>query len=272
MEQQHGPGTAIAKYSHLPALTKEQATEVMQSVYPGAPNTEMTRAILLCVNFALNPLMGHVFLIPFKGKEGTTWATVLGIKAKRLLASRRRPFSYVNDSPRLMTKEEQEKVFGKVDEKNIVAITILQDPRTHAQARGYGKWPKDATPYGTDKGNSPENMAFIRSESQALDRLCPGEMPVGIEVTDEQFTPPVAEQKEEESGAIEAEVVSSKEADEGHPHTIEQLKSVMQLCNWSPTDVGEFCNKEKGWKIKKYEDLNPEQIAEVIDHINRNPK
>ena len=201
--------TALAKYQSVTALTKEQAKEILLTVFPDAPETEMARAILLCVDYHLNPLMGHVFLIPFKkGDSGkSTWATVIGIKAKRLLASRRRPFSYVDDSPRLMSPEEQTKIYGKVDTEHIVAITVLQDPKTGAQARGYGKWLKSATAYGTDKGNSPENMAFIRSESQALDRLCPGEMPMGVEVIDESYASSAGEG---EPGVIEGEVVRAR--------------------------------------------------------------
>jgi len=37
------------------------------------------------------------------------------------------------------------------------------------------------------KGNTKANMAFIRSERNALDRLFAGEMPQGVEIIDEEY-------------------------------------------------------------------------------------
>jgi hypothetical protein len=279
MEQQFGAerSRALERYHGVTALSKEQAKEILKTVYPNAPETEMMRAVLLCASYHLNPLMGHVFLIPFKGKEGTSWATVVGIKAKRLVASRNHAYSYVDDTPRLMNEEEQIKVFGKVDTEHLVAITILQDPHTGATARGYGKWGKSETVYGTDKGNSQENMAFIRSESQALDRLAPGEMPIDVEVVDEQFVAGAIK-----GGVIEDEVGDITEPDVANtrpestvsksaPSDLKELKDMMKLCNWSAKDFGQFC-VSKNWKIKVYEDLKPEQITEAIDYISKDPK
>jgi len=42
--------------------------------------------------------------------------------------------------------------------------------------------------YGTDKGNTKANMAFIRSERNAFGRLSPDALPPGIEVIDEDYT------------------------------------------------------------------------------------
>lgn len=190
MEKEYGEATtkALSKYIGVVSLTKPQAKEILVAVFPEAPDQEITRAVMLCASYGLNPLMKHVFLIPFnKGKPNESWATVIGIKAKRLLASRRGNYSYVDNTPRIMTEEEQRQVFGETYSDKIMVITKLKDPATGAEAPGYGAWPKDTQPYGTDKGNSKFNMAAIRSESQALDRLRPGEMPVGIEVAPEEF-------------------------------------------------------------------------------------
>lgn len=189
MEQEHGKPmtTVLDKYIGVVSLTKPQAKEILQAVYPEAPEDEVTRAVLLCASYGLNPLMKHVFLIPFnKGKPNETWATVIGIKAKRLLASRRGNYSYTDNTPRVMTEQEQRAIFGEVSDDKIMVITKVKDPTTGAEAPGYGAWPKDSQPYGTEKGNSKFNMAAIRSESQALDRLRPGEMPVGLEVMPEE--------------------------------------------------------------------------------------
>lgn len=178
LEKEHGldVGRQLAKYQGVLNLRKEQALEVIDVLWGTAPKTDKLAAAVLCASYHLNPLAGHVFLIPYENQKTheVTWTRVIGIKATRLLASRRGAFSYEDFSPRLMTEAEQVKVWGKVDDKNICYVTIVKDCRTGAQAYGFGKWPKDSEPKGTSKGNSKENMAAIRSERQALDRLRPG--------------------------------------------------------------------------------------------------
>lgn len=260
MEQQYGEETtkALAKYHGVTSLTKPEALEILQTVYPKAPDTEIARAVLLCTSYGFNPLMGHVFLIPFEGKEGKTWATVLGIKAKRLAASRRGSVSYVDDTPRLMTEEEQLKIFGKIDNEHIVAITKLRNPATGAEVSGYGKWKIGTTVYGMDKGNSAENMAFIRSESQALDRLFPGEMPVGVEVIDEAYSP-----KSEEPEIVEGEV-KEVEAKPEEPKT-----DLMNLTIKNLGDLFSAAHKHFGMSqrdvLKELGGIAKEDIADVQD-------
>jgi len=186
MEEQLSPQQqqALAPYQGIRALTKQQATIVLRTIWPKAPDVEILKAALLCRDYGLHPLMKHVFLLPFKNKKTQviTWTTVLGIAATRLIASRRGPYGYV-DGPRLMTDDEQVATFGEVDQDNLWAITVLQDHDGH-RAPGYGNWPKSEQPYGTDKGNTKANMAFIRSERTALQRLRPGEIPTGVDVVD----------------------------------------------------------------------------------------
>ncbi len=179
--------TKLQRYQGNTSLTEKEASHILSLCWPKAPHDEVMRAALLCKCYGLNPLMKHVFLVPFKNKQTDTisWATVIGIKATRLLASRRRPYTYV-DGPRVMTEEEQQAIFGKVDHGRIWAICKVGDLQGN-QAPGYGFWPRTDNPYGMEKGNTPENMAFIRAERNALDRLFPGEMP-DVEVVDERFT------------------------------------------------------------------------------------
>lgn len=133
--------------------------------------------------------MKHVYLLPFKNKKtgGTDYTTVIGIIAKRLMATRRGRYSYIDDTPRVMNSNEQEIRFGVVDKTKIWAITKLRDTATGAEASGYGFWPASETPYGTEKGNTAHNMAFIRSESQAINKLFPGEMPMDVDVVPEGY-------------------------------------------------------------------------------------
>tara|TARA_Y100000310_G_C20397531_1_gene675789 strand:- start:196 stop:771 length:576 start_codon:yes stop_codon:yes gene_type:complete len=85
-----------------------------------------------------------------------------------------------------MTEDEQKAIYGETDQKNIVAITKLRT-REGEEAQGYGRWSKDKEPYGTDKGNSKANMAFIRSERNAFGRLFTDAIPQGVEVIDEAY-------------------------------------------------------------------------------------
>lgn len=179
----------LAKYQGVTSLTRSEAMEILETIWPEAPMPDKLAAAILCSSYGLNPLANHVFLIPFKERETgeITWARVWGIKAKRLLASRRGGYSYLDMSPRLMTEDEQIKVWGEVDQVNLCYITHLKDMLTGGEVYGYGKWAKNKQPKGTDKGNSQANMASIRSESQALDRLRPAEMATSFTVADENY-------------------------------------------------------------------------------------
>ncbi len=191
VEREHGVGKArqLVKYQGGTSLTRSQAMEIMEIIWPDAPVTDKMAAAMLCESYGLNPLANHVFLVPYKDKETgeVTWARIWGIRAKRLVASRRGGYSYLDMTPRLMTDEEQVKVWGEVDQVNLSYLTHLKDMKTGAESYGYGKWPKNTQPKGTGKGNTQANMASIRSESQALDRLRPAEMPSGFTVADEQY-------------------------------------------------------------------------------------
>lgn len=187
MTQQLGEATttALEPYIGVTSLTQKQAAFILRTIWPQAPEVEVIKAALICHMYALNPLMKHLYLVPFRGEKTTTWAPIMGIGATRLIASRVDRYSYVA-GPRMMTEQEQKEIRLEVDPDNIWAITVLQDSKGNS-APGYGSWPKHAIPYGSDKGNSKENMAMIRSERQAFDRLFPGEMPQEIEVIDTQY-------------------------------------------------------------------------------------
>jgi len=169
------------------AMTREQAMYLLKTIYPKAPVPELIKAAIICAQYHLNPLMRQLYLIPFnEGKPTETWVTVLGIKATRQIAGRDRQYTY-KDGPRVMTEAEQVTILGKTDPERIWAITVLQDSEGN-QYPGYGFWPRGMTPYGQDKGNTGENMAFARSERNALDKFNPGSLP-DIEVAEEVYAP-----------------------------------------------------------------------------------
>lgn len=185
--------TALTKYQNSTSLTQADAMMILQTIFPGADESEMVKAAMLCHDYQLNPLKKHVSLIRFKNSKAgkDDWVAVMSIDVERLLASRRGRYLYIDDTPRVMSEAEQMKRFGSVDKDKIWAITKLSDTKGGGSV-GYGFWPKSQTPYGTEKGNTAMNMAFIRSERQALRRLFPAEMPnVNVEVFDETVIPEV---------------------------------------------------------------------------------
>lgn len=170
--------------------TKDDLNLFIQKLWPKAPNIEKARALSICLRYSLDPMRGHVVLLPFKDRKTneTSWAMALGISASRMLASRVMRYSYLDNTPRLMTEDEQTLIFGEVATDRIWAITKLRGT-DGTEAAGYGYWIKAELPYG--RGNSIYNMAMIRSERAALDRLVPDVLPQVEDTVDE--TSPVIE-------------------------------------------------------------------------------
>lgn len=166
-------------------LSQKQAMYLLKTVWPEAPDVEVLKAGIICHQYGLNPLMREVYLIPFGQGKDRTWATILGIRATRKIAKVNHRYTYL-DGPRVMSDEEQKKIFGQVETDKIWAITRIREA-DGSEYPGYGWWSKDKPAYGSDKGNSPRNMAFIRSERNAIDKMAPGELP-DVDVTDESFT------------------------------------------------------------------------------------
>ena len=303
LEEKHGPGTTVALRG-LPKhgqLTQPQAEHILSLVYPGCPRDEIIRCAILCRDFGLHPLMKEVYLIPFKEKSGKeNYATVLGINATRKLMSQRGTYSYFDDTPRLMTEEEQMRIFGEVDGKNLVAITKLRT-KDGLEAPGYGRWPKDKEPYGTDKGNTKANMAFIRSERNAFSRLSPDALPPDIDIIDEAYAevpdigkvvvatgeifegesreiapgeeePPVGgteippTQPELTPGELAQEVkdraVTGKE--------VYDLRVALKDHGKDLAWVGAFCrSEERKWEVRDLKDLKVSQLSEIYKELNK---
>lgn len=294
LERQHGAETsrALARIPKQGQLTQVDAQRILSLVYPGCPEDEIVRCAILCRDFGLHPLMKEVFLIPFGTGEKKTWATVLGINATRKLMAQRGTYSYIDDTPRLMTPEEQERIFGEVDAKNIVAITKLRT-KDGLEAPGYGRWPKDQNPYGMDKGNTKANMAFIRSERNAFGRLSPDALPPDVEIIDEAYAevpqigkvdPKTGEIVEGEVTEVKGETAEAAEADQeipqeaeptekdGAPVTPEQLSHIGELMKDNDMDlaaIGKYMNADKKWDIRKLGDLVNWQYLELVQAFKK---
>lgn len=199
MEQQVGSQkfNQLMRYQGQVKLSKDEAEKILTLIWPDAMKDSpdaVARAVLICMQYRLNPLMKHVYLLPFVNKKKsaelqrkvTEWAVAIGISANRLLARRQGPYSYIDNTPRLMTDAEQKQIRGKLDDKQIWAITKLRSI-DGMEAQGYGYWIKDADVYGDDKGNTAEGMAMIRSERQALERLNPDSLPGDVIVVDDSY-------------------------------------------------------------------------------------
>jgi len=180
---------AVAKYNNVTSLSQEKAGEMLATFWPRASAEARLKGAMICSMYGLNPLLNHVALMSFKNKstDKIEWVVALEIKANRILARRSGPYSYLDLTPRAMTKDEQIKVFGEELTDRYCSITIVKDDAGH-EANGCGVWRKEDKVYGADKGNTPQNMANIRSERQALDRLFPDTMPHNVEVFDGEFS------------------------------------------------------------------------------------
>ena len=281
---------ALSKYQGGGQLTKEGAMEVLKLVYPDCPEQEIIRTAMLCRDFGLHPLMKEVYLIPFKRKNGSgfDWATVIGIGANRKIASARKgAFSFLDDTPRMATKSEVEKQFGPNSleaRDNLISITKLRGERGNT-VNGIGLWPRDKEPKGTSKGNTPRNMANIRAERQALDRL-PGEaMPLkNFDVIDEAYaeTPlPAAvdtivttESGDVNTGTGEIVESTAKVVEEAKPehwcdeHNCEYDRHIKGSAVFysHPKEGGGYCNEIKSKKAapaKTSDTILTEQIVKL---------
>jgi len=184
----------VARDERSLAVSEKQAAalDILRTSYPDAPEVEIKAAAIICATYDGDPLMGDIFLIPYKDKDkGTvTWSRVCSIKFKRKLGQRVSPFTYLDDTPRMLSEAEGVKIYGKrwasFSKGKIVAITKLRDLATGKTSQGVGTWPESAGVIGAIKGNTQENMAFIRSESQAIERLNITAVPQ-MDVIDERF-------------------------------------------------------------------------------------
>lgn len=183
---------ALQVYQKIPAssITEETAGDMLALAWPKVEVPIRQQVAMLCVGLGLHPLAKMVHVIPFWNKDTRSYehSIVFGIDATRTMAARRGPVSYEDETPRIMTDEEQKRINGFVDTKNVVAITKVLDPKSKAIAMGVGTWPLDKAVKGEEKGNSPHNMAKIRSERQALKKLRPMALPgYEFDVVDENY-------------------------------------------------------------------------------------
>jgi len=303
MSEEHGKKTSTAlTKSGMPlsgALTKSQAMEILRLVYPDVPDTQIVRTAILCKDFGLHPLMKEVYIIPFGQGEKRTWSTVLGINATRKMMARMGSFSYIDNTPRVMTIEEQELIYGETADDRIRAITKLRT-KGGLEAQGYGHWMNKDTPYGIDKGNTKANMAFIRSERQGFSRLFPDAIPQELEVIDEAYVEGVGAVDKKTGEVIDAESKVKKEKAESSLETpvspeleeqtaestqgktepdkkdessitkeqADELQTLLTKANMSGKDLWKAC-KDSGWTITKIGDLKVWQFEDLKARIEK---
>ncbi|MBA7582045.1 hypothetical protein ES708_23965 [subsurface metagenome] len=251
-----------AKLPMSGALTQPEAEHILSLVYPGCPREEIIRCAILCRDFGLHPLMKEVYLIPFekKDKQGKVlrrdWVTVVGITASRKMAADRKgAYSFLDGTPRAASHEEIVKQFGQNSEEerdNLISICTLRGEKGN-EATGFGLWPKNKEPYGTDKGNTQRNMANIRSERPAYSRLPGGVLPP-VEVIDEAYAkvPDVGKVDTETGEIIEGEVKELGSEPEPKLHWCEEHncayeKKVRGTSIWYAHKLpdGGWCNETK---------------------------
>lgn len=274
-EQMGEETTTALEKARIPtsgALTQSQAMHILKLVYPKAPDDEIIRCAILCRDFGLHPLMKEVYLIPFKDKAGKdNYTTVIGINATRKMSSQRGTYSYLDNTPRVMTEEEQVAIFGEVDDTKIQAITKLTT-KDGLAAQGYGSWPRDKEPYGTDKGNSKANMAFIRSERNAFSRLFTDAIPQGVEVIDEAYVNGELNKAVDLATGEILEGELSEVPSEDVPQETEQSSEIdMHWVKDSLKQIKWTQNTAASWLVGKYK-VKGGLLEDVLAQLNREQK
>ena len=281
--------TALAQYAGSLTLTEEKAALVVKTLWPKAPEAERLAAAIVCHQYGLNPLMKHLFLI----KYGDTWDMRIAITANRLIAVREGKFSYEEDTPRAATKQEIDRKYGeedgaKIAKSNHVSITKLKDMASGATATGFGVFPRDKQPKGTENGNTAQNQADIRGERQALARLRPGALPAG-EVVDERFVEgeytevkdvgtvdratgevvepePLAEFDGETSGDVEPKPPEPQKAG---PKDRKAIFDALKAKGYTQERMGEVLHRylKETFGVDGTTDLTQEQAAQVLSWV-----
>lgn len=263
---------ALAEYRNRTQLTTEQADEILARFWPKATPDARWKAAMMCHTYGLNPLMSHIALMKF----GEQWVVALEIKATRLIARRAGNWSYLDMTPRAATEDEIKKIFGDADMSDrLVSVTKIKDDEGH-EATGVGVWRKADKVYGEDKGNTPRNMANIRSERQALDRLFPDAIPVS-EVYDASYEvqPDTGNDTGDGNGTGETDDVQQElwETEEAPPplpqsqeHEIKNPGELMSYCygkyGIGPSMVLRELNIDTASQIK-----NLALARQTIDHV-----
>lgn len=199
MTQEHGGevGAKLAPYMGSTALTKKQATFLVQTMWSKAPQEMKNQAIALCVMEQLNPLMKHVYILgPFKNKKtgAEDWALHVGRQAVRLMAGRRCDFGYIEE--RALTKQEIIDITGEDTYKEKLWVRVIVRDEKDMRFTGLGfVWRTDDI-MGEEKGNSRFNMAAGRAERIALSKCTEGRSRVALPdlpVIDESFLPDIGQ-------------------------------------------------------------------------------
>lgn len=150
-------------------MTVSAAERAIRALWPEASQGAKDKALLICAQNNLNPLMHEIYIVHFAGKADED-VIILGIEGQRKLARRRSPYTY-KDGPRPLSAQEMEDM-GEDPKAKIGVICVLETPGG-GQFPGFGFWPKGTEPYGSDKGNTKFTMAAYRAERQALKRIVP---------------------------------------------------------------------------------------------------
>jgi hypothetical protein len=227
--------------------------------------------------------MKHLYLIPFNTKVKattkapehleTSYAVVLGIKASRIIARRKGEYAYLDDTPRIMTEAEQLKIFGEVIQDSVCAITRLADRKGNT-AIGTGKWSKSTEAKGSDKGNTKLNMAMIRSERQALDRLFPDSLPSeAADVVDERYQDlpqvTVSEVKPELEQLPEPQEENQIDDSQDEPEQAQTIEAKKQVSE--PTQAQSLAQSKKVKRnpatIKNLGDFYTACLTDLAEHV-----
>ncbi len=168
-------------------MTASIAERAIRSLYPGRTRASVERAIMIAVEFNLNPLLKEIHIIHYPSKTGGpgTDEVVLGIEGNRKIAQRKTKYRYVEFFKAV--PPDQMRDMGEDPTEKIGCTVVLGTDDNHLYP-GVGFINRTATIMGEDKGNSRWNMVCIHAERNALKRLVPDDrLPARVMLFDTMF-------------------------------------------------------------------------------------
>ena len=251
--KQMNESTALQEYREAGySITEERALAVIGATkaFRDAPPLVRQEAAAVCSEYGLFPGI-HVYLVEYKGSKGSSWAVTLGIDADRMSVVHLGP--QFMDGPRMMTEEEERSIYGDIDKASWRSIVRIRSAKTGAEVVGYGVWKKAETPFGADKGNSGQNMSFIRGERQALRKLGGRKLP-NLQIVDDQYVEMNGVVAEKATGEIiegEAVEVNGTVATETPTEKETFVQPKDDPSEYTPRDFNDLCGACKHYYDKE---------------------
>lgn len=248
--------------------------------------TKVDREVLatVAIDYGLDPAFNELMIY-----QGRPYVTIDGRRRKAQETNRLDGMDSVPASP------EERKTRGCEEGDYLFKCNVWVKGATHPFV-GFGKVRAKET-RGSEHlpiVNDPAMMAEKRAEARALKRAFHIQLPSAEDIGGEEAgtvegefkeIPPAEKPepkpppKKRPAPATKAEAPEASKEEELFPKdnpsqmTLQELEDYAKEQGWTASDIGPLCNKEWGWNINIWKDLNtPERINTLAKYISENPK